>query len=76
MSSERNNDLSKPTAAKDGGETDWLDLVRKHVESLKFGSVNISVSDFEVTEISVAERTRMERPKPSNSGTNRGTGSR
>ncbi|TAE77906.1 MAG: DUF2292 domain-containing protein [Verrucomicrobia bacterium] len=37
---------------------DWLDVVRRNVESLRYGSVQITVHDGRVTQIESVERTR------------------
>lgn len=40
--------------------SDWLDLVRKHVESVRFGVVQITIHDSKVTQIDRTEKTRVE----------------
>src|SRR5271156_3399980 len=52
----------------------WLQLVRRHVESLKFGTLQITVHDSQVTEIVRAERIRMARPGHSGDRRNQKTG--
>ena len=42
---------------------DWLDLVREKVESLRFGTVQITVHDSRVTQIERTEKTRIEAPR-------------
>jgi hypothetical protein len=44
--------------------SDWLDLVRQKVESLRFGMVQITIHDSKVTHIERTEKTRMEQPRP------------
>jgi len=44
--------------------SDWLDLVREKVESLRFGVVQITIHDSKVTQIDRTERTRIERSRP------------
>ena len=44
--------------------TDWLELVRRQVSSLKFGTVQITVHDSRVTQIERLEKLRLDRPKP------------
>jgi hypothetical protein len=39
--------------------SDWLDLVREKVESLRFGVVQITIHDSKVTQIDRTERTRL-----------------
>jgi hypothetical protein len=41
---------------------DWLKLVREQVESLKFGTVLVTVHDSKVVQIERNEKTRLERP--------------
>ena len=40
--------------------SEWLDLVRKKVESLRFGVVQITVHDSKVTQIDRTDKTRLE----------------
>ncbi len=52
-------------------ETDlpeWLELVRRQVSSLKFGTVQITVHDARVTQVERVEKVRLDR---SNSGPSR-----
>ncbi len=42
---------------------DWLLLVRKQVDSLKFGTVQITVHDSHVTQVERLEKVRLDRPK-------------
>jgi hypothetical protein len=39
----------------------WLDIVRRQVNSLRFGVVQIVVHDAEVTQIEKTERVRLEK---------------
>jgi len=41
----------------------WLVLVRKQVDSLKFGTVQITVHDSQVTQVERLEKVRLDRPK-------------
>jgi hypothetical protein len=41
----------------------WLDLVREQVNSLKFGTVQITVHDSRVTQVDRLEKVRLERPQ-------------
>jgi hypothetical protein len=46
-----------------GGSTpEWLQVVRAQVESLKFGTVQITVHDSMVVQIERVEKTRLDRP--------------
>jgi hypothetical protein len=40
---------------------DWLEVVRQHVESLRFGTVEIIVHDARVTQIQKTERLRFDK---------------
>jgi hypothetical protein len=40
---------------------DWLNLVRTQVDSLKFGTVQITVHDSKVVQIERNEKTRLDR---------------
>jgi hypothetical protein len=42
----------------DGSNADWLEIVRKNVMSLRFGSVQITVHDGRVTQVESIEKTR------------------
>lgn len=39
----------------------WLEIVRRHVGSLRFGIVQIVVHDSEVTQIDKTERVRLQK---------------
>lgn len=41
-----------------GSQNDWLELVRKKVAQLRFGSVQITVHDGRVTQVESIEKTR------------------
>lgn len=40
--------------------SDWLEVVREKVESLRFGVVQITIHDSRVTQIERTEKTRIE----------------
>jgi hypothetical protein len=42
----------------------WLEIVRQHVDSLRFGVVQIVVHDSHVTQIDKTERVRLEKNQP------------
>jgi hypothetical protein len=48
--------------AKVGGGADWLEVVRRQVESLRYGVVQIVVHDSLVTQIDKTERVRLDKP--------------
>jgi hypothetical protein len=41
---------------------EWLELVRRQVASLKFGTVQIIVHDSRVTQVERVEKVRLDRP--------------
>jgi hypothetical protein len=43
---------------------EWLELVRRQVTSLKFGTVQITVHDARVTQVERVEKVRLDRPNP------------
>lgn len=45
------------------GSGDWLDVVRKNVANLRFGSVLITVHDGRVTQVESIEKTRFIAPR-------------
>lgn len=45
-------------------EPRWLDLVRQHVSSLRYGVVQIVVHDAQVIQIEKTERVRLDKPSP------------
>lgn len=50
-----------PSASTD---TRWLEIVRDHVRSLRFGVVQIVVHEARVTQIERTERVRLDRAHP------------
>ena len=42
----------------------WLQLVREHVGSLKFGTVQITVHDARVVQVERVEKLRFDKPEP------------
>ena len=45
--------------------SDWLDLVREKVESVRFGVVQITIHDSKVTQIDRTEKIRIGHPRQS-----------
>ena len=43
---------------------EWMELVRGQVNSLKFGSVLITVHDSRVTQLEKVEKVRLDKPNP------------
>jgi hypothetical protein len=51
--------------ASDVGEkSEWLEIVRQQVSSLRYGVVQIIVHDSQVTQIEKTERVRLDKPRP------------
>ena len=46
---------------------EWLDMVVKHVKSLRYGVVEIVVRDGRVIQIEKTERTRLDKTAPGDS---------
>ncbi len=42
---------------------EWLQVVRAQVESLKFGTVQVTIHESSVVQIERVEKTRLDRPK-------------
>jgi len=63
MSSERTGSQADETPASDPDLPDWLQLIRQQVDSLKFGTVQITVHDSRVTQVERLEKVRFDRPK-------------
>lgn len=53
------SDRSAPESQK----TEWLEIVRKNVANLRFGSVQITVHDGRVTQVESIEKTRFVAPR-------------
>lgn len=51
------------TNERTGNLPDWLEIVRRHVDSLQFGVVQVVVHDSRVTQIDKTERVRLEKTK-------------
>jgi hypothetical protein len=59
-------DNSKPPINTINDEEEWLNVVRKKVKQLQYGSVQITVHDGRVTQVESIEKTRIvQRPKES-----------
>lgn len=52
----------------DGPATEWLEIVRKNVAGLRFGSVQITVHDGRVTQVESIEKTRFVSPREEGKG--------
>jgi hypothetical protein len=62
MSSNQTGNGRDESAAKEALPA-WLELVREQVDSLKFGTVQITVHDSRVTQVERLEKLRLDRPK-------------
>ena len=52
---------SSHTESKNAPNHDWLEIVRKQVESLRFGVVEIVVHESRVVQIEKTERVRLDK---------------
>jgi hypothetical protein len=50
-------------SGSEGQKTEWLEIVRKNVAGLRFGSVQITVHDGRVTQVESIEKTRFVAPR-------------
>ena len=48
---------------QNGGLPEWLHVVRTQVESIKFGTVQITIHESNVVQIERVEKTRLDRQK-------------
>ncbi|MGA2853182.1 MAG: YezD family protein [Verrucomicrobiota bacterium] len=56
------NALQVNLGENDTGKSGWLDIVRRQVDSLRYGVVQIVVHDSQVTQIEKTERLRLDKP--------------
>ena len=47
----------------DGDSPEWIEVVREHVTSLRFGFVQVTVHEGRVVQIEKTERLRLEKPQ-------------
>jgi hypothetical protein len=64
----RMSNIAKNDAVKASGQSAesmpvWLQLVRDHVRSLKFGTVQITVHDSRVVQVERVEKLRFDKPE-------------
>jgi len=52
------------SVANDNGDSNWLEIVRQQVSSLRYGVVQIVVHDSRVTQVEKTERVRLDKPQP------------
>jgi len=55
--------IKAETNSSAGTESAWLELVRRQVNSLRFGVVQIVVHDSQVTQIEKTERVRLDKAR-------------
>ena len=53
--------MAVSSAANAGEKPDWLEIVRQHVASLRYGVVQVVVHDSQVTQIEITERVRLDK---------------
>jgi len=53
-------------SGKEADEKQWLDVVQRHVHSLRYGVVQIIIHDSQVTQIEKTERVRLDRQSSPN----------
>lgn len=63
MSTDKTGDRKTDQQQSENGLPGWLALVRQQVDSLKFGTVQITVHDSHVTQVERLEKVRLDRPK-------------
>ena len=51
------------SVANDTEDSNWLEIVRQQVSSLRYGMVQIVVHDSQVTQIEKTERVRLEKAR-------------
>lgn len=64
------NQTTSERPSSDGHTTEWLEIVRKNVAGLRFGSVQITVHDGRVTQVESVEKTRFVSPREESKGLN------
>ncbi len=60
--------IASERSGSDGQKTEWLEIVRKNVAGLRFGSVQITVHDGRVTQVESIEKTRFVASREEGSG--------
>jgi hypothetical protein len=67
MSNNLKSEAVKGTGASPDKLPAWLQLVREHVGSLKYGTVQITVHDSRVVQVERVEKLRFDKPEQSSS---------
>ena len=60
--------IASDRSGSEGQKTEWLEIVRKNVAALRFGSVQITVHDGRVTQVESIEKTRFVAPREEANG--------
>jgi hypothetical protein len=60
--------IASDRTGPEGQKTEWLEIVRKNVAGLRFGSVQITVHDGRVTQVESIEKTRFVAPREESNG--------
>lgn len=55
------SDARVKAGGQDLNNSNWLEIVKQHVDSLRFGVVEIIVHDSQVTQIEKTERLRLDK---------------
>jgi hypothetical protein len=63
MSSNHSDDKQRNQNEAEQNPPSWLAVVREQVNSLKYGTVQITVHDSRVTQVERSEKLRMDRSK-------------
>jgi hypothetical protein len=63
MSNDKTGEKKPAQPSVESQFPEWLELVRKQVGSLKFGTVQITVHDSQVTQVERLEKVRLDRPR-------------
>jgi hypothetical protein len=60
--------IASERSEPEGQKTEWLEIVRKNVAGLRYGSVQITVHDGRVTQVESIEKTRFVAPREESNG--------
>lgn len=53
--------MSQPNP-KQQSVPEWLELVEKHIASIRFGTVQLTIHDSKVVQIETTEKVRLDKP--------------
>lgn len=74
MSNEKTTEATSKAGEDKSPAPAWIDLVRKQVSSLKFGTVQITIHDARVTQVERLDKVRLDRSPTVSKNTNQTTG--